>query len=85
MPVKRQPFSEVIKTSGQILSAPGDEMMVTAKADGIVVFTGNKSIIGSQVNAGASLFKITGGDISTGNLDANFKEAQANYENAITQ
>lgn len=78
--VKKQPFSDIIKTSGQILSAPGDEMIVTAKASGIVLFLGNKTIIGSAVNAGTALFNITGGDLAEGNIDANYKEAKANYE-----
>ncbi len=82
MPVKRQPFSDVIKTSGQILSAPGDEMIVIAKADGIVAFAGNNNTLGSQVNAGNSLFNIKGGDISSGNLETNYKLLKANYENA---
>ncbi len=79
-PVKRQPFSDIIKTSGQILSAPGDEMIVTAKASGIVLFSGNKTIIGSEVNAETALFTITGGDLAEGNIDVNYKEAKANYE-----
>ncbi|MCY7410908.1 MAG: efflux RND transporter periplasmic adaptor subunit [Chitinophagales bacterium] len=81
-PVKKQAFSNIIKTSGQILSAPGDEMIVTAKASGIVLFKGNKTIIGSTVNAGTPLFTITGGDLAEGNIDANYKEAKANYEKA---
>ncbi len=83
-PVKTQPFSSIIKTSGQILSAPGDEMIVTAKASGIVLFTGNKTIIGSAINTGTALFTISGGDLAEGNIDANFKEAKANYEKAKT-
>ena len=83
-PVKKQAFSNIIKTNGQILSAPGDEMIVTAKASGIVLFTGNKSIIGSAVNEGTALFSITGGDLAEGNIDANYKEAKANFEKAKT-
>ncbi len=79
-PIAKTSFSNIIKTNGQILSAPGDEMMVTAKASGIVLFSGNKTIIGSEVNAGTNLFTITGGDLAEGNIDANFKEAKANYE-----
>jgi len=80
VPVKKQAFSNIIKTSGQILSAPGDEIIVTAKANGIVLFTGNKTIIGSEVNSETALFTITGGDLAEGNIDANYKEAKANYE-----
>lgn len=80
--VKRKAFSDIIKTSGQILSAPGDEMIVTAKASGIVLFSGNKTIIGSEVNAGTNLFTITGGDLAEGNIDASYKEAKTNFEKA---
>jgi membrane fusion protein, heavy metal efflux system len=80
--VERQPFSNIIKTSGQILSAPGDEIIITAKANGIVLFAGNKTSIGSAVNTGTPLFTITGGDLAVGNIDASFKEVKANYERA---
>ncbi len=81
-PAMRQAFSDIIKTSGQVLPAPGDEMIVTAKAAGIVLFSGNKSIIGSSVNAGNLLFTITGGDMTSGNVDAAYNEAKAKYEKA---
>jgi cobalt-zinc-cadmium efflux system membrane fusion protein len=77
--IKRQTFNDVIKTSGQILSAPGDEMIVTAKASGVVVFSGKNTIIGSAVNAGNPLFTITGGDMTESNIDASVKDAKANY------
>lgn len=81
-PALRQPFNDVIKTSGQIISAPGDEIMVTAKAHGVVMFSGNKTIVGSAVETGTNLFSVAGGDFAQGNLDATFKESKANYEKA---
>lgn len=78
-PVTKQPFYEVIKTSGQLLSAPGDEMVVAAKADGIVTFSGTKSIVGSQVNQGTPLFTISGNNLAQGNIDAAVREAKMNY------
>jgi cobalt-zinc-cadmium efflux system membrane fusion protein len=80
--VVKRPFSDIIKTSGQILSAPGDEMIVTAKASGMVLFSGNKTIIGSEVSAGTTLFTIAGGDMAEGSIDARFKEAKSNHEKA---
>jgi RND family efflux transporter MFP subunit len=77
--VKKQTFNDVIKTSGQILSAPGDEMIVTAKASGVVVFSGKNTIVGSAVNSGNSLFMITGADMTESNIDATVKDAKANY------
>lgn len=79
-PVIKTSFSNIIKTNGQILSAPGDEIIVAAKASGVVLFSGNKTIIGSEVNAGTNLFTITGGDLAEGNIDVNFKVAKAKYE-----
>jgi membrane fusion protein, heavy metal efflux system len=83
-PVKKTMFSDIIKTNGQILSAPGDEVIITAKAKGIVLFSGKKTIVGSAVNAGTNLFTITGGDLTEGNIDATYKEARSNYEKAKT-
>ena len=77
--IQRQTFNDVIKTSGQILSAPGDEMIVTAKASGVVVFSGKNTIVGSAVNSGSSLFTISGGDMTESNIDASVKENKANY------
>lgn len=81
-PVAKTAFSNIIKASGQILSAPGDEIIVTAKANGIVLFSGTKTIIGSEVNSGTNLFTITGGDLTEGSIDSNFKQAKSNYEKA---
>ncbi|HSO85948.1 MAG TPA: efflux RND transporter periplasmic adaptor subunit [Draconibacterium sp.] len=83
-PVQKQPFNDIIKTSGQILSAPGDEMIVTAKASGIVLFSGNSTLIGSEVNAGTNLFTISGGNMAEGNIDSKYKEARANFDKAKT-
>lgn len=79
-PAQRQPFSEVIKTSGQILSAPGDEMIVTAPASGIVLFAGTNAVTGSPVGAGTKLFVISGGDLAEDNIGAAYKEAKTNLE-----
>lgn len=84
MAVTKQNFNAVIKTSGQLLSAPGDEMIVTAKASGVVVFSGKNTIVGSAVNTGSSLFTITGADMTESNIDASVKDAKANYLKAKT-
>jgi len=82
MPVKKQPFYDVVKTSGQILPAPGDEIVIAAKAKGIVLFTGINSIVGSGVNAGEILFRISGGDMAMDNVDATYRTAKSDYEKA---
>lgn len=79
-PAVKTAFSDVIRTSGKVLSAPGDEMLLTASASGIVSFTGNKTINGSEVSQNTPLFTISGSNLAENNLDANYKEAKANYE-----
>ncbi len=78
--IKRQTFHEIIKTSGQILPAPGDEVILTANSAGVVFFSGTKTIVGSEVNTSTSLFVISGNNNIGDNIDVNFKEAKANYE-----
>lgn len=80
--ITKQEFHDVIKTSGQILAAPGDEMIVTAKASGVVLFSGKNTFVGTAVNNGNTLFTIAGGDITESNIDATVKEAKANYMKA---
>lgn len=81
-PLRKQPFYQVIQTSGQLLPAPGDEMVVTANTSGIVVFSGNKAIIGAPVTAGATLFTVAGGDLTEGNINTSNIQAKAAYEKA---
>lgn len=81
-PVHAQPFSEVIHTSGQITSAPGDERMIVASSTGIVLFSGNGIVQGSEVKSGQSLFSITGGALTGNNIDVRFQEAKTNLEKA---
>lgn len=80
MPVKKTTFYNIIKTSGQIISAPGDEVIISSNAGGIVQFKGNKNIIGSSVSQNLTLFSITGGNLAENNLDARYKEIKSNYE-----
>ncbi len=83
-PVRNQPYGEILKTSGLLLSAPGDEQMVTANANGIVFFDGNSSVIGSAVTEKTKLFLVSGGGLAQGNVDAQFKELKATYEKSKT-
>ncbi|MGI8893612.1 MAG: efflux RND transporter periplasmic adaptor subunit [Bacteroidia bacterium] len=78
--VVKQSFYNIIKTSGQILSAPGDEIMITAKSGGIVRFIGNKTISGSEVKSGTNLFTISGGEMTVGNVDVAYSQAKNNYD-----
>ena len=70
-------FYEVIHTSGQILSAVGDEMTVVAKSSGIISF--GKLTEGSAVGKGAQIATISSKDLGGGDQLA---KAKAVYEAA---
>lgn len=80
--IKRTAFYEVIPTSGKILSAPGDEVIVSATSGGIVLFGDVTPIEGSRVSSGADLFVVSGGGMAQNNIEAEFQEAKNNFEKA---
>lgn len=70
-------FNEVIHTSGQILSAMGDETTVVAKSSGIISF--GRLAEGSAVGKGSLIATVSSKDIGGGDLLA---KAKAVYETA---
>lgn len=80
--VIRGPFAEIIRTTGQILPAYGNETTITANSKGIITFGKNKKLIGSTVSAGETLFIISEAGLTEGNLDSKYIEAKNNYENS---
>ncbi len=76
----RESFGQVIKTTAQIQSAQGDEMQVTAKTDGIISFTGNDILEGTEVSNGQLLFTIIGSGLADNNSAVRYSEAQNNFE-----
>jgi RND family efflux transporter MFP subunit len=90
VPVKFQAFNDVIHTSGQVQAAPGDEVTIAAKSDGIVRFINKNNLQGTPVSAGQALFTVSGSGIAgSSNIDAavqaaraEFQKARADYERA---
>ena len=82
MAVTPQSFNEIIKTTGEILPAQGDEMIVTANTNGIVTFSGNKAVVGTSVRAGEMLFAISGKNLTDGNTETRFTQVKVAYEKA---
>ena len=81
--VKPQEFNEVIKVSGQIVSAPSDQSVVSAPSAGIITFV--KGVVpGLKVNAGyvigtVSAKNMAGGDQNEANRIA-YESAKLEYE-----
>jgi cobalt-zinc-cadmium efflux system membrane fusion protein len=78
--VLRGSFSEIIKTTGEILTAQGDEVVVTAKSSGIISFGSNQKQIGSAIRADELLLNISGDGLTEDNLDVKCAEAKAIYD-----
>ncbi|MBK6348204.1 MAG: efflux RND transporter periplasmic adaptor subunit [Bacteroidales bacterium] len=75
-----EPFGQVIKTSALVESAAGDEVIVSAKMNGIVLYSGGSILEGKSVIAGQGLFSVSGSDMADNNLAVRIIEAQNNYE-----
>ena len=76
--VAKKSFNEIIKVSGQILPAQGDESVISAKSSGIIKLN-TYAIEGKQVGAGTSIGHISSQNVAGG--DAN-ETARINYEAA---
>ncbi|MCI7293627.1 MAG: efflux RND transporter periplasmic adaptor subunit [Butyricimonas virosa] len=79
-------FNQVVKTTGQVLAAPGDEAVIVATSNGIVSFSSNKLTEGTKVQKGQSLFQISSKDIAEGDyytkVKATYEAAKASYDRA---
>jgi RND family efflux transporter MFP subunit len=77
-----EPFGQVIKTIAQVQSAQGDEIIITAKTNGIVVFAAENVLEGKSVSGGQTLFSISGNGLANNNSAVYFQEVKNNYEKA---
>ncbi len=79
------PFSDVIRTGGQILPAINDEKTLVATTDGIISFSGNY-LEGTSVSKSQPVFSILSGNIQDGNrvgkAKVAYETAKAEYERA---
>lgn len=82
--IEAQPFYDVIKVSGQIVSAPGDEALISAPITGIVKFSSSITE-GSSVGAGQSLFRISGENLGENSISTKLVESKSIYENAKSE
>lgn len=76
-PVLKETIFDVIKATGEIQSAPGDEVTIASKSNGIVKFVGNNNVTGSAIRAGQTMFTVTGGEIAFENVEAAKQTARA--------
>lgn len=79
---KSEPFGQVIKTTAQVQSAQGDEILVSAKTSGMLMFSSGNVLEGKSVSNGQVLFSVSGSGMAENNSTVRFLEAQNNYEKA---
>lgn len=77
-----KPFGQVIKTTALVQAAQGNEMVITAKSGGVVLFTSDNLLEGKEVKAGQSLFTISGNGLADNNITVKYAEAKSNFEKA---
>ena len=78
----KEPFGQVIKTTAQVHSAQGDEIMISAKTSGIVTIIDNNVLEGKSVISGQSIFSISGSGMADNNSSVRFAKAQNNFKKA---
>jgi RND family efflux transporter MFP subunit len=84
-PVKRGTMYDVIRATGEILPAPGDEVTVAARSNGIVKFSGRSNVVGAPVRAGQGMFSVAGGEIPFENVEAAKASARAELATARSE
>jgi RND family efflux transporter MFP subunit len=75
-----EPFGQVIKATAQVESAQGDEILISAKTNGIVILSADNVLEGKSVSNGQILFSISGSGLANNNLSTQFAEAKNNYD-----
>lgn len=81
-PVQRAAFANVVKTSGVVITAPGDEETVSAKTAGIVRINKQGLFEGSSVGAGAVLFTVSSQGLIDRNAPLQIQESRNNLAKA---
>lgn len=79
---ERKPFSDVVKTSGEILPARTDEVTVNALHSGVVLFKKN-IFSGVKVARNEEIVIISSKDFVKDNLENEYLIAKSNYESTL--
>lgn len=82
---KKSNFNEIIKTTGAILPAQGDEIVISAMHSGLIVFAEKDLIAGKEVMNGQHLFTLSTKGLIHDNYEANYSDAKVNYEKALSE
>lgn len=76
------PFGQIIKTTGVFQSSANDEVIITAKTNGIVSLLSGNLMEGRSVSGNQELFTISGSGLAENNFALKYSEAKNNFEKA---
>ncbi len=77
-----EPFGQVIRTTALIMPSGSDEIIISAKTNGIINLTDDNILEGTKVVQGQELFTISGSSMAEGNSEVRYYEALNDYEKA---
>ncbi len=81
-PVQQSVFGPVIKTTAQVQSAQGDEVLVTSRTNGIIKLSSENILEGKSVSVGQELFSISGSGLADDNSAVRYMEAKNRFDQA---
>jgi len=81
-PVSARNLGKVIKTTGEVIPALGNELTLNAMTRGVVTMSSSNMYEGLQVTSGQPLITISGAGLAEGNALQRYHEARNNYERA---
>ncbi|MBW6496869.1 MAG: efflux RND transporter periplasmic adaptor subunit [Bacteroidales bacterium] len=79
---RKEAFGQVIRTAAQVLPAQGDEVLVTARTSGVVLFSAGALLPGMNVASGRPLMSVSSSGLADNNMGLRLTEARNNYEKA---
>ena len=81
--VRREPFGQIIRATGQIQPSHGDELIITTRASGVVSFANSDiTMEGKAVSANQALFSIDGSDMVDNDFLVRHTEAVSGFNRA---
>lgn len=84
--IQPKSFNRIIKTTGQVMPALGDESIIVAANSGIISFANTQLTEGAAVKQGQTLFYVVSKNLSEGDyyskINATYEKTKAEYERA---
>ena len=73
------PFIGIIKAGGEILAMPGEKHFIHARSSGIVQYSKNDLVAGSDIRSGEEMMTIQGQDLARENIAVDYAEAETRF------